>query len=82
MHRLLPINVQLSSCPISGIRVASFSVLFSRSDLLWLIFVHRRSSLISALLDPSNGLNVPAVCLALYKSLKRDCFGNQLSVGF
>jgi hypothetical protein len=31
---LLPVNIQLSLCPTSGVRAASCSVLFSRSNLL------------------------------------------------
>jgi hypothetical protein len=72
----------LSLCPILGARAASCSVLISRSNLLWLVFVHQRFGLISAWLGPSNGWNVPAVCLMLHIDLKRDFSRNRLSVGF
>jgi hypothetical protein len=71
----------LSLCSILGVRAVSCSVLISRSDLLWLVFVHQRFGLISAWLGPSNGLNVPAIRLMLYIDLKRDCSGNRLSIG-
>jgi hypothetical protein len=77
-----PVNVQLSSCSILGVRAAPCSVSISRSNMLWLVFVHQRFGLISAWLGPSNGLNVPAIRSMLYIDLKRDCSGNWLSVGF
>jgi hypothetical protein len=73
MHCLSPVNVQLSSCLISGVRVAPCSISISRSNLLWLVFVRQRFSLISAWLGPSNELNYPVVRLMLYIKLKRDC---------
>jgi hypothetical protein len=90
LHQLLyPIHAwfaackcPLSLCPILGARAASCSILISRSELLWLVFVHQRFGLISAWLGPSNGLNVPAILLMHYIDLKRDCSGNRLSVGF
>jgi hypothetical protein len=82
MHRLLPVNVQLSLCLILGTRAAPCSISITRSNLLWLVFVHQRCGLISAWLGPSNGLNISAVHLMLFINLKRDCSGNQLSVGF
>jgi hypothetical protein len=68
--------------PDLGCKGAPCFVSISRSNLLWLVFVHRRFSLISACLDPSNGLNIPTVRLMLCINLKRDCSGNRLSVGF
>jgi hypothetical protein len=90
LHRLLyPIHAllvackrPLSLCPISGARAATCSVLISRSDLLWLVFVHQKFGLIAAWFGPSNGLNVLAIHLMLYIDLKRDCSENRLSVGF
>jgi hypothetical protein len=82
MHCSSPVNVWLSLCPILGVRAAPCSVSISRSNLLWLVFVHQRFGLISAWLGPSNGLNVLAIRLMLYINLKSDCSGNRLSVSF
>jgi hypothetical protein len=82
VHCLSPVIVWLSSCPISGARAAPCSISISRSNLLWLVFVHQRFGLISAWLGPSNGLNVPAMRLMLYINLKRDYSRNRLSVCF
>jgi hypothetical protein len=74
----LLVSVWWSSCPILDAMVTSCFIFINRSNLLWLVSIYQRFSLICAWLGLANELKVPAVWLVSDRGLKRDCFGNRL----